>query len=234
MFSLSSVLVWQGLGIGIIILFLQQEVMEYVSGAVQRVFDYMDLIFICKVSEIIPGVERKGERSFRGQGQPRVDAHGSDVEEFTERKWRRPRTSCSLCLPESRHTVVFGEWISEYYLLSALAWQWESTPWSDRRNASPSVHLAAAAYLKLLLFSLAKTCCPSLLCHREMEKVTPKVRKLCLHPRTPVWWGCILPALFYPSVQSIFLPILCMSPSFLFEKHSKCFAFYLLFQWISS
>lgn len=56
-------MVWQGLGIGIIILFLQQEVMEYVSGAVQRVFDYMDLIFICKVSEIIPGVERKGERA---------------------------------------------------------------------------------------------------------------------------------------------------------------------------
>lgn len=57
-----------------IVLFPQQVPVEYVNGDVQKALEYMQLILLaCKMSEIIPRVERKGERvRFPRTGQATV------------------------------------------------------------------------------------------------------------------------------------------------------------------
>lgn len=60
--------------VGRIVLFPQQAAVEYVNGDVQKALEYMELILLaCKMSEIIPRVERKGERvRFLRTGQDTV------------------------------------------------------------------------------------------------------------------------------------------------------------------
>lgn len=57
-----------------IVLFPQQVAVEYINGDVQRALEYMELILLAgKMSEIIPRVERKGERvRFPRTGQATV------------------------------------------------------------------------------------------------------------------------------------------------------------------
>lgn len=52
----------EGSSVGRTVLFPQQAAMKYVSGNTQKAFAHMDvMLWPCKMSEIIPGVERKGE-----------------------------------------------------------------------------------------------------------------------------------------------------------------------------